>query len=82
MQQILKGFAGKTAVMCRAGKQNSPGLSPLGLTAKGLVNKIMSGAAARFNNKLKMQGRGHATTKFKYHDVKHNAVDCIKVPQN
>lgn len=39
------------------GKQNSPGLSPLALSAKVLVNKIMSGAAARFNNMFKIQGR-------------------------
>lgn len=35
----IKRFAGRTAVGCIAGKQKSPGFSPLGLLGKRLVNK-------------------------------------------
>lgn len=40
----IKRFAGGTAVGCIAVKHEAPGLPPLGLSGKELVNKIMSGA--------------------------------------
>lgn len=45
----IKRFAGRTAVGCIAGKQKFPGLSPLGLSGIGLVNKIMVGATSMLN---------------------------------
>lgn len=46
----IKRFAGRTAVGCIAGKQKSPGLSPLGMSGKRLVNKIMSGSMLNKQN--------------------------------
>lgn len=37
----IKRFAGRAAVGCMAGKQKSPGPTPLCLSGKELVNKIM-----------------------------------------
>lgn len=46
----IKRFAGRTAVGCIAGKQKSLGLSPLGMSGKRLVNKIMSGSMLNKQN--------------------------------
>lgn len=56
----IKRFAGRTAVGCIAGKQKSPGFSPLGLLGKRLVNKnrVRSGIYVQQMFKIQERGQG------------------------
>lgn len=60
MQAVnIKRFCWQNSCRLQRWKTKVPWSFPLGLSANGLVNKIMSGAMTVFNSIFRIQGRGH-----------------------